>query len=525
MTESTNGDDLLTAALRDFRDAVGAENVDTRPVELRAAETATYPTSQRVPAIVRPANRAEVQECMRIANRHRVAVHPISTGKNWGYGSRVPATTGSVLLDLGRMNRILAVDEELGTMTVEPGVTFAQAYEYLESRGSRFAINATGGSSQTSLIGNALERGIGFGPAGDRATHVSDLEVVLPSGQCIHTGFGRFDDAKAKGVHRFGLGPHLDGLFVQSNLGVVTKLTTWLVAKPRRLDFIVFTLTSDAQLPAVVEALRLIRMDDRQDVQIQRYVDEVIDRDAPPKRSVPDYAWRGFVAFYSNSNAEASARMNAARELLKRHVTRLVVVDLWFQRMAYVLHHVFGRHVPSVAGIPYPMLAGFRRLTYWSGVPNDYGIALVYQRTGAPIPEAMDLDRDRRGVIWFAPVVRFTGAEAIACFQIIDTICTRHGFTAYVSFRSLHWRTMHVVASIMYDRDENGADDRAMRCYEETTAALQDAGHYPYRLGVQSMLSMPKSSDDHDKLIETLKRALDPNDVLSPGRYDFRNTW
>ena len=63
---------------------------------------------------------------MRIANRWKVAVYPISSGRNWGYGSRVPAADGCVLLDLGRMNQIVDFNEELGYVTVEPGVTQAQ---------------------------------------------------------------------------------------------------------------------------------------------------------------------------------------------------------------------------------------------------------------------------------------------------------------------------------------------------------------------------------------------------------------
>src|SRR5579864_5758225 len=72
-----------------------------------AAQTATFSTTQTVSAIIRPATRDELQECVRIANRFRVPVYPVSSGKNWGYGSRVPPGDANVLIDLSRMNRIL----------------------------------------------------------------------------------------------------------------------------------------------------------------------------------------------------------------------------------------------------------------------------------------------------------------------------------------------------------------------------------------------------------------------------------
>ena len=120
---------------------------------LASAGTGTFATSSRVLAILRPGNRDHVQEIVRTANRHRVPLYPFSTGKNWGYGSRVPARDG-VLVDLGRMNRIVAFDEQLAYVTIEPGVTQRQLYAYLQERGSRLWMDATGASPDCSVIGN-----------------------------------------------------------------------------------------------------------------------------------------------------------------------------------------------------------------------------------------------------------------------------------------------------------------------------------------------------------------------------------
>ncbi len=128
MTSDVRG--FITDAVAQWAEAVGPENVITDASCLRAAESGTFVTDQQIPAIVRPADRGEVQECLRIANRCQVPVYPISSGKNWGYGSRVPASDGCTLLDLGRMNRIVDFNEELGYVTVEPGVTQGQLYDF-----------------------------------------------------------------------------------------------------------------------------------------------------------------------------------------------------------------------------------------------------------------------------------------------------------------------------------------------------------------------------------------------------------
>src|SRR5690606_38651079 len=128
---------------------------------------ATFATDAAVPLIVRPATTAEVQECLRVAQRHGVPVYPVSTGRNWGYGSSAPASDGNVILDLRRMNRIVDFDEALGYVTLEPGVTQQQLYDFLAQRGSALWMDATGAGPDSSIIGNTLERGFGHTPYGD----------------------------------------------------------------------------------------------------------------------------------------------------------------------------------------------------------------------------------------------------------------------------------------------------------------------------------------------------------------------
>ena len=50
-------------------------------------------------------------------------------------------------------------------------------------------------------------------------------------------------------------------------------------------------------------------------------------------------------------------------------------------------------------------------------------------------------------------------------------------------------------------------------------------GHYPYRLGLQSMNSLNPAEATYGRLVHSLKQAFDPRDILAPGRYDFRKEW
>src|SRR5580704_1576384 len=249
------------SALSQWSEIVGPENVVTEAPRLRAAETGTFASTHRIPAIVRPASRHEVQQCLRVANRYDTPVYPISSGRNWGYGSRIPPADGCVMLDLGRMNRIVDFSETLAYVTVEPGVTQAQLFAFLEEQGSKLWMDATGASPQCSLIGNTVERGFGHTPYGDHFAHVCGLEVVLPTGDVVETGFARFPSAQAAPVYHWGVGPALDGLFSQSNYGIVTRMTVWLMPRPEYFQAYFFRCEETGSLKAAIDALRPLRLD------------------------------------------------------------------------------------------------------------------------------------------------------------------------------------------------------------------------------------------------------------------------
>src|SRR5450759_5238049 len=103
-TKVAGGNAAIEEACSEWRKVLGARHVITDPEELGSAERSTFSTGRRIPVILRPGSTEEVQECLRIANQYRVPVYPVSSGRNWGYGSRVPAADSCALMELMRMN-------------------------------------------------------------------------------------------------------------------------------------------------------------------------------------------------------------------------------------------------------------------------------------------------------------------------------------------------------------------------------------------------------------------------------------
>src|SRR5262245_8674087 len=112
--------------------------------------------SQRtIAAVLRPRSTSEVQAIVRTANAYRIPLYSISTGKNWGMGSRQPTCDGGVVVDLGGMNQIRSIDLDEGSAIVEPGVT--QQALSLALASTPYIANLTASAPETSLVGNILD--------------------------------------------------------------------------------------------------------------------------------------------------------------------------------------------------------------------------------------------------------------------------------------------------------------------------------------------------------------------------------
>ena len=186
----------FATALRQFESVVGPQWVFTKDEDV-ALYRDPYspflgePQELLASAAVAPATVEQVQGVVRIANQYRVPIYPISTGRNLGYGGSAPVYSGSVVLDLKRMNRILEVNEENAYALVEPGVSYFDLYRHIQENELKLWIDCPE-PGWGSLVGNALDRGVGYTTRGFRnhfEAHCG-MEVVLPNGELVRTGMG-----------------------------------------------------------------------------------------------------------------------------------------------------------------------------------------------------------------------------------------------------------------------------------------------------------------------------------------------
>ena len=106
----------------------------------------------------------------------------------------LPVFPASMILDLSRMQAIEA-NEELAYAVVEPGVTYVTLYKFIQDKRLKLWIDCTD-PGWGSVLGNALERGVGYTPFGDHAAQLCGLEVVLANGEVIRTGMGAMEETE-----------------------------------------------------------------------------------------------------------------------------------------------------------------------------------------------------------------------------------------------------------------------------------------------------------------------------------------
>jgi 4-cresol dehydrogenase (hydroxylating) len=153
------------------------------------------------------------------------------------------------------------------------------------------------------------------------------------------------------------------------------------------------------------------------------------------------------------------------------------------------------------------------------GVPTEAPLASVYWRKKTAIPAQMDPDRDGCGLLWCSPVVPNKASDIAEVTGLATRTLLAQGFEPQMSISMSTERMSICVITISYDRREPGEDERALACYRTLTEQLVERGYPPYRLNVSAMDYLG-ANGEYGSLLGDLKRVLDPNDILAPGRYE-----
>ena len=495
-------------ALRELEAALGSEYVLFGDTAQTRADPYGFadPQLHRPAAVALPASVEELQAVLAIAREHRTPLWTVSTGKNLGYGGAAPRLAGSVVVDLQRMNRILEVNEELGYAVVEPGVRFLDLYAHLQVHGHRLMMSVPD-IGWGSLIGNALERGFGYAPMWDHSANACGMELLLADGRVVRTGMGAKNGSSAWHVYKGGFGPSLDGLLQQSNFGIVTRMGVWLMSRPETVVTCMLKAPRVTDIGPLVDKLRPLLLDGT--IQSNAVIgNTTVIASMMSERRI---WWDGDGALPEHAVQAAAdglhlGRWNARFGLYGRASmtdARLAIVQAALARIEgaeLVVRRYSGdvtaaeAHPADHAQLGIPGLALLRMAAWRGGTPAHTDFSLVCPATRA------DVERQR---------------------ALIQTQVECHGFD-YAGGFTLNGRHAIALALLAFDRDDEAQPQQVHALFSRLIESASAAGYAPYRAHLAFMDEISAQYDFNDHALravaETIKNALDPIGILSPGK-------
>ncbi|WP_344097724.1 FAD-binding oxidoreductase [Microbacterium deminutum] len=508
-TESSIAPTALPAELvRDLVAIVGEDAVVVDRAGLEEYRDAYWipgDDSYAASAIVQPATTEQVQDVVRLVNRYGVPIWPLSQGRNLGHGGPSPRVRGSIQLGLQRMNTILEIDEELAYAVVEPGVTWQDLHEAVHNAGYRL-LTPVPDLGWGSIVGNAMDSGHTYQHYGADYMMPTGLEVVLPDGELLRTGQGAIPDSKTWHLYKRSLGPSLDPLFIQSNLGIVTRMGVWLKRLPDAYAPLTLIIDDDSDLEAAIDTIRELRLAGHLEgipaVYSTLRAAQMLRDDPVPARPEP---------FTADELREIAGERKLGAWAVRAYVWGdSELVELRLRRIVEAWHRIPSGHVDPLrvyAPDEYP------ELSFSAG---QIGI-------GIPTLRALETTPPHIAHLDISPVVPLRGADIRTVVEELRRQYASAGLNFGLGIMVTGERSAVPIAGIRYDRTDEQSVRAAFKLGKRMIEALGQLGYVDGRphLEFMDLAAAQHSFNDHAyrRFVEKLKDAVDPNGILSPGRH------
>ena len=366
----------------------------------------------------------------------------------------------------------------------------------------------------------------------------------------MRTGGGEPGRCHTWNTHKWGLGPYLEGLFTQSNLGVVTKAGVWLLRRPEAFVSFTFDLAREADLSRMIDIIRELTLrgvlasgthvvnDIVALAVVTQYPRDLVGKcsrlpDATlaemcQRFTVPQWAFGGGIM---GTHGQVRANQSELRRSL-RGLGRLTFITDGRVRGLEAFRALLGR-LEGQPALHRALASIFRALSGKSvellpllphvhsvmkGQPSDYFVRHAYFKSPLPKPEFAHPDRDNVGGIWFAPIVPVHRRSRDRLVGLCRPLFERFKFDFYAALLMQNSRSMIVLMSIFYDKSDAAETAQAKALYEALSEQTGLAGYQVYRTGTQGMAKLFKSAPEFADLVRRLKHALDPAGILAPGK-------
>ncbi|MEM2882890.1 MAG: FAD-binding oxidoreductase [Candidatus Bathyarchaeia archaeon] len=428
--------------------------------------------------VVMPRSANQIQRIVRLANKEKEPVVPFISGANMG-GLTIPSK-GGILVDQ-RLMKGLWIDEENLYAVVEPGVTFGMLERELRRRNLHFPCPMASPSS-ASVVGNVLLAGMGHLETkyGCQGGLLNSIEAVLPTGEIIRAG------SCAISNHWFSRFPLADltGLFVgwHGTTGIVTKMAIPLYKRPEFKDVLNMGFESFGDAAKFVAEWSRLELAHSVEGVTWALAQAPSQRWPLPPKPPGDPAFYLFSLIFGHSQEELDYKKRVHDRLMSDLLAKGEISDARYIEM--------------------PKEAKEAR----TNVPNPWVFRYADHRGGG-------------AVAWVGSFVPPSAWERGLSGS--SELMEEHGFAPAVSLRSMdsgHYAALRAI--IPYNRADKGERRKVRELMEGLVELTLDLGGLIYKAHpwvAKVMLS--RAHPGYMKLLKRIKRLLDPNRIMNPGKY------
>ena len=460
---------IETSIVESLSRIVGPENLLTDPYDLDRysadaltpfrAYRAGYAFERLADVVARPASAREVCEIITLAAREGVPVVPYGGGT--GVMGGVLPVQGGIVVDVKRLNRILAISPQDLTATVESGVVLQDLYDALEEYNLMpghdpysVPIATVAGTISTNGVGY---RAGAFGPMGQQ---VVSLQVALPDGRLLDT----------RPVPKYSSGPNLNHLFIGSEgvFGIITRATVRVFRQPEASVFAAAAFDSfDRGFAAAAELMAL---------ELHPTLLDLTEEDGEVTMFLLFEGYREGVA------AQEKRAMQVCAQFGGRNVGPEPTLDYWEGR-----HDSAERYKRVALDRP--------REERWT---RQWGRRFDYLHMALPISQVLDYRR--------------------RCQQMLADRGIR--IVEYAIWSRPELFSMMVVP-VDADAVGDGYRENLAEAVEEVLTLAQDMGgvmEYCHGVGMKLNHLLARELGVGHEVIRDLKTALDPANIMNPGK-------
>ena len=485
---------------------------------------------------VKIAHAGEVGALIDLARERGLALWPISGGRNFGYGTSLPVQSGALIVDLSGLKG-MHYHAESHSVTIEAGVTQADLLDFLTAHRLDYLVPTTGAGPHGSLIGNALDGGYGMTPVSDHFDGLTHFQGYWGNGSAMSDPLAGLSGPDMARRWSAGTGLNTRSLLRQSNLGIVTAATLQLAPKQPHARMVVIQWKSEqdflngqvalASLKEIIPAMTAAISVNRQRAQAASgnfTLRNPADRGGDDTGAADvEQEFATLATIFGPRHTVAGACKD-----LRRQLKGAKIICLNGKQLA-----VLGKLCSKIPRALLARFAGLKTLhqkmsslaetkALLAGQPAHEFLQLAYAASNPAPATHVDSNpaRDNQGILWFAPLVPLTKDGIHDGLALIRGILDKHGFDALLGLTIRNSRTGIATIPLIFKKTAANAV-HAHACYTELVTACTAVGMPPYRLNIDSMATVAKlhTHDAHQRVHAQLKAALDPCNIIAPGRY------